>query len=135
METPKFLPSHVAKPDSRALAGEFFYSDGKKRSDEEIAAETELEKTLGLGIFNPYGTVIEETFEKMLKSSTLNELQSLARRCGLNPYTNSRPDLLNAMRKDFQRYKRTNIGMPAQILRPAPGADKIAAIFEGIEKD
>jgi hypothetical protein len=134
MEEPKFIATHVAKADPRSRAGEFFYVDGKDRSEEKVEEELALEKVLGLGIFNPYGTVVEEKFEDDLKRATLAELQSLARRCGLNPYMNNRLELLNAMRKDFVRYKRTNLGAPAQIVRPAAGAAEIAAILEGVEK-
>ena len=125
---------HVAKVDERAPAGEFIYVDGKARSQERIDKDKELEGLLGLGMFNPYGTVIEETFEEMLKTSTLAELQAIARRGGLNPYANNRHELIPLMRRDFARYKRSNLDAPAQMLRPAKGAAEIAAIYEGVEK-
>lgn len=82
-------------------------ANGDTKSDEYKKKILRLESIMGVDTLNPFGTNELSIFEEKISSMTYGDMQSLARRVGLNPYQ-SESSIKKSLMKEFEFKNRNN---------------------------
>jgi len=99
--------SHESSDDSNLIQEiEAMRNRGEVRSEEFVSKMKRLEILLGVSQISPFGTNEIEIFEEKIREMSLSEMQSLARKVGVNPLYN-RTLLKTSLLKEF-RYNTRN---------------------------